>query len=143
MSEKKASWDDIPSLEDLKVDWEFEPENPLGKRAHARMKDTELYSVLDVKSIPVKVVAKDFEGKGYLVNLTAAGLAVNLESRLDKEKPLMVGFFLGQQKIVSKVRVKNVLEAGGKYKTGMVFENLSEEYADFITGISAAKISDY
>ncbi len=120
MSEKKASWDDIPSLDDLKVDWEFEPENPLGKRAHERMIATELHSVLEVKNIPVKVVANDFEGKGYLADLTPAGLAVKLDSRLEKEKPLMVGFFLGQQKIVSKVKVKNVQETDGKYKIGMV-----------------------
>ncbi|MBW2659851.1 MAG: PilZ domain-containing protein [Deltaproteobacteria bacterium] len=141
MSEKKASWDDIPSLEDLEVDWKFEPENPLGKRAHVRMTREELYSVLEVKSIPVKVVAKDFEEKGYLVDITPGGIAVTLDSRLEQGKPLMAGFFLGQQKIVSKVKVKNVLEVGGKYKTGMVFENLDEEYADFITGISAAKSS--
>ena len=143
MSEKKASWDDIPSLDDLKVDWEYEPENPLGKRAHERMTDTELHSVLEVKNIPVKVVANDFEGKGYLVDLTPAGLAVKLDSRLEKEKPLMVGFFLGQEKIVSKVKVKNVQESDGKYKTGMVFENLNKDHAEFITGIFASKISDY
>jgi len=139
MTEKKVSWDDIPSLENLKVDWEFEPENPLGKRAHVRMTSEDLYAVLEVKTIPVKVVASDFEEKGSLVDLALTGVAVTLDSRLEQEKPLMVGFFLGQQKIVSKVIAKNVVETGGRYRTGMVFENLNKEYADFITGISAAK----
>ena len=30
---KAAAWEDIPSLENLEVDWDFEPENALGKRA--------------------------------------------------------------------------------------------------------------
>jgi len=141
MTEKKASWDDIPSLEDIKVDWGFEPENPQGKRAHTRMKDKALFSVLDVENIPVKVIAKNYEGKGYLADLTPAGLAVTLNTRFEEEVPLKVGFFLGQQKIVSKVTVKNVQEIDGKFKTGMVFETLDKEYCDFITGIFAAGIS--
>ena len=143
MSEKKASWDDIPSLEDIKVDWEYEPENPLGKRTHERMTATELHSMLDVKRIPVKVAADGFEKKGYLLDLTSAGVAVLLDSRLEKEMPLMIGFFLGQQKIVSKVKVKNVQETDGKYKIGMVFQDIDKEYAEFITGIFTSKVLYY
>ena len=143
MAEKKASWDDIPSLDGLKVDWEYEPSNPLGKRAHVRMKDTELFPVLDVKTIPVKVVANDLEKKGYLVDLTPAGMAVKLDSGLDLDKPVMVGFFLGEQKIVSKAIVKNVQKTGGQYKVGIVFEKLDQEYVDFITSLFASRILEY
>ena len=141
MSEKKASWDDIPSLEDLTIDWQYEPDNPQGKRAHTRMKSKALFSVLDVEKIPVKVITNNFEEKGYLVDLTAAGMAVTLDTRLEKERLLMVGFFLGRQKIVSKVIVKNVQETEGKFKTGMVFKDLAKESSDFITEIFAAGIS--
>jgi len=143
MAEKKPSWDDIPSLEGFEVDWDYEPKNPMGKRAHIRMKDTELYPVLNVNTIPVKVAANDFEEKGYMEDLTPAGMAVTLPSMLAEGKPVMVGFFLGEQKIVSKAIVKNVREVEGKYITGFVFENLNEDYANFIAGLFASKIPDF
>jgi len=143
MSDKKASWDNIPSLEGFEVDWEYKPKNPLGKRAHQRMKDTELYSILSVSTIPVKVAASDFEEKGYMVDISPSGIAVTLDTMLFKDRALMVGLFLGQQKIVSKAVVKHVQKIDGKYKTGMVFVNLNSEYADFITGLFASKISEF
>ena len=39
MSDEKKSWDDIPSLGDLKVDWSYEPENPEGRRDSKRLTD--------------------------------------------------------------------------------------------------------
>ena len=143
MAEKKPSWDDIPSLEDFEVDWDYKPKNPEGKRAHKRMKDTELFPVLNVNAIPVKVAATDFEEKGYVEDITPAGMAVILNTMLDREKPVMVGFFLGEQKIISKAIVKHVQEIGGKYRTGLLFENLNKEYADFLIGLFASKISDF
>jgi len=143
MVKEKTSWENISSLEDLKVDWGYKPKNPLGRRAHARMRETELLSILDVRSIPVKLVAKGFEEKGFLLDVSSGGISVAIASRLEKERSLTVGFFLGRQKIVSKVKVKNVQEAGGKYKVGMMFEGLGKEYEEFITGIFASKISDY
>lgn len=142
MADKKISWDDIPSLEGLRVDWDYEPENPLGKRAHVRMKGKELYPVLDVKNIPVKIVANDMEKKGYLVDLTPAGMAVKLDTKLDMGKRVMVGLFLGEQKIVSKGIVKNVSAVGGRFKTGIFFQELDQEYGDFIAGLFSARILD-
>ena len=107
------------------------------------MKDTELFPVLNVNAIPVKVAATDFEEKGYVEDITPAGMAVILNTMLDREKPVMVGFFLGEQKIISKAIVKHVQEIGGKYRTGLLFEDLNKEYADFIIGLFASKISDF
>lgn len=143
MAEKKQSWDDIPSLEGFEVDWDYKPENPEGRRAHKRMKNTELFSVLDVNAIPVKVAATDFEEKGYVEDITPAGMAVILNAMLSREQPVMVGFFLGEQKIISKAIVKHVQEIGGKYRTGLLFENLKKENADFIISLFASKISDF
>jgi len=143
MAEKKASWDDIPSLEGLAVDWGYEPVNSLGKRAHVRMKGTELCPVLDVKTIPVKIVASDLEKKGYLIDLTPAGMAVRLDCRLEINKPIMVGLFLGEQKIVSKGIVKNVKAVGGRFKTGILFEKIDKEYEEFIAGLFASRILDF
>ncbi len=142
MTKKKMSWDDIPSLDGFEVDWNYEPKNPMGKRAHKRMKDIELYPVLGVNSVPVKVAANDMETKGCMVDLTPAGMAVSLGAKFDEDQPVMVGFFLGQQKVVSKAIVKNVQEIDGNYKTGLVFVGLNEEHADFIRGLFASKIPD-
>ena len=143
MADKKPSWDDIPSLEGFEVDWDYKPKNPEGKRARKRMKDTELFPVLNVNTIPVKVAATDFEEKGYMADITPAGMAVMLNTMLGREQPVMAGFFLGEQKIVSKAIVKHVQEIDGKYKTGLLFENLIKEYEDFIVGLFASKISDF
>lgn len=142
MTEKKTGWDDIPSLDGLQVDWEYQPENSLGKRAHKRMKDVELYPILDVKSIPVKVVAKNYDAKGRLVDLTPAGLAIRLDAELAEERPAKVGFFLGRQKILSRTKVKYSRKCGEQYITGMSFEGLENEYLEYIKGIFASKISE-
>ena len=34
---KKQSWEDIPSLDGLEIDWDFKVESPMGKRAHSRL----------------------------------------------------------------------------------------------------------
>jgi hypothetical protein len=47
MAKEKVNWDDIPSLDGLEVDWQFEPENPLGKRAKVRIANSELYPLLE------------------------------------------------------------------------------------------------
>ena len=35
--EKKVSWDDIPSIDGLGIDWEYKPETILDKRAFVRL----------------------------------------------------------------------------------------------------------
>jgi hypothetical protein len=140
MTKEKANWDDIPSLEGLEVDWQFEPENPLGKRTWVRMERSDLYSLLDVKSIPVKVVSKNFDGKGYLVDIAQSGLAVLLETQLNQDQKVKIGFFLGKQKIVSRGIVRNVLDQQGRYRTGMEFVELGKEYESFIVGLVSSKV---
>ncbi len=140
MTKEKGNWDDIPSLEGLAVDWEFEPENPLGKRAWVRMANSDLYPLLDVKSIPVKVVARNFEGKGYLVDIGQSGLAVLMESKLSENQQVKIGLFLGKQKILSRAIVRNVRMMQGKQRTGMEFIDLNKEYESFISGLVASKV---
>jgi hypothetical protein len=60
MVKKKENCNDIPSLDGLEVDWQFEPENPLGKRMWLRIGHVRLCQIFGVKNIPVKVVAKGF-----------------------------------------------------------------------------------
>ncbi len=140
MTKEKTNWDDIPSLDGLEVDWKFEPENPLGKRAWIRVAKDELLPLFGVKRIPVKVVSKNFEGKGFLVDLAQSGLAVLLDTELTQSQPVNVGLFLGKQKILSRAIVKNICSENGGYRTGMVFVDLKKEYESFIVGVISSKV---
>ena len=106
MTTEKVNWDDIPSLEGLEVDWTFEPENPLGKRAWIRIGKSDLFQLLGVESIPVKVVAQDYDGKGYLVDIAQSGLAVLLDTKLAENQRVKVGLFLGKQKVLSRAVIR-------------------------------------
>jgi hypothetical protein len=139
MTKEKGKWDDIPSLEGLEVDWQFEPDNPLGKRGLVRISRTELYPLLEVKSIPIKVVAKNFDEKGYVVDLAKNGLAVLLNSPLAESQPVKIGFFLGQQKIVSRAVIRNVRAEQGGHRIGIEFVDLDEDSASFIVGLISSK----
>ncbi len=121
------------------MDWQFEPENPLGKRALVRISRSDLYPLLEVKSIPIKVVAKNFDEKGYVVDLAQSGLAVLLHSPLAESQPVKVGFFLGQQKIVSRAVVRNVRAEQGGYRIGIEFVDLNKDNASFIVGLISSK----
>ena len=140
MAKESTSWDNIPSLEGLEVDWQFEPENPLGKRAWIRIPKGDLSPLLGVKSIPVKVVSHNFDGKGHLVDISQNGLAVFLDNELAVKQQVKVGLFLGKQKILSRAVVRNVRNAGGQYRTGMEFVDLSNEYESYIKGIISSKV---
>jgi len=139
MAEEKTSWDNIPSLDDLEVDWSFEPENPLGKRGGIRVEKRDLFSLLGIKNIPLKVVSKDFDEKGSLVDLDQYGLAVLLDTKLALEQIVKIGFFLGKQKIISRAVVRNVSSSEGKYRTGIQFIDLQEEYETAIVAIVTSK----
>jgi hypothetical protein len=138
MTKEKVNWDDIPSLAGLEVDWQFEPENPLGKRAWVRIANIELFKLLGVKNIPVKVVAENFDGKGALVDIAQSGLGVLLEAELAEGQRVKVGLFLGKQKVLSRAVVRNVRDQEGRYRTGIEFVGLNKEYESYITGLIAA-----
>lgn len=139
MEMKKLIWEDIPSLDGLEVDWEYEPENPLGQRTLARMANKDLFFLFAVKSISVKVMARSYDKTGYLLDISKKGLAVLLPARLDREQPVKVGFFLGDKKVVSRAIVRNISEVEGKYRTGMEFVDLEKNLETYIIGLSAAK----
>jgi len=140
MAKEKGSWDDIPSLDGLEVDWEFEPENPLGKRAWVRIADNDLFPLLGVKTIPVKVVAKNFDRKGYLVDLAQSGLAVLLDAKLDVEQQVKIGLFLGKQKVLSRAVIRNVRAIDSRYRTGMEFVDLDKEYESYIISLISSNV---
>jgi hypothetical protein len=140
MGKEKSKWDDIPSLEGLEVDWEYVPENPLGKRIWMRMADHDLLAVLGVKRIPIKIVAKNFEETGYVLDLSQAGLAVLLNAQLAVGQAVKLGFILGQHKVISKAVVRNVRNLEGKLRIGLEFVELAKESETFVTGLISAKV---
>lgn len=140
MTKSKADWDNIPSIDGLGVDWEYEPESPLGKRDLVRIESKDLKTILGVKIIPVKVVAQGYEGKGSLVDIAQGGIAVLLDASLAESQPVKLGLFLGKQKILSRAVVRSVDKQKGGYRTGMEFVGLQEEYATYIAGLVSSKV---
>jgi hypothetical protein len=145
MTKEKTDWDSIPSLEGLKVDWEYEPENALGKRARDRMSAKELHVLFSVKNIPIKVVSKKFDEKGYLVDISNAGGAILLDKSLVEGQLMKIGLYLGKQKIVERAVARNIVPTKtGKYRTGVEFVELSEDSEVYIGSlISARGYTDY
>ncbi len=140
MTKEKTNWDSIPSLEGLKVDWEYEPENALGKRVRDRMAAKELHVLFGVKNIPIKVVSKKYDEKGYLLDISNGGGAILLNKGLAEGQLVKIGFFLGKQKIVERAVVRNiVLTKTGKYRTGIEFVELSEDSDVYIGSLISAR----
>ncbi|MFW2365232.1 MAG: PilZ domain-containing protein [Desulforhopalus sp.] len=140
MTNSKDDWKEIPSIEGLGVDWDYEPENPLGKRDMVRVASKDLRTILGVKKIPVKVVSKSSEGKGYLVDIATNGIAVLLNTRFDEGQLVKLGLFLGKQKVLSRAIVRSVMEQNGGLRTGMEFVDLEEEYKRHIDGLISSKV---
>ena len=135
--EKK--WDDIPSIEGLEVEWHYEPENSLGKRAWPRITERDVLALFDAESLPVQVSGKDFGGRGSLVDIGQSGMAVLLDTRLMLSEPVKIGFFLGKQKVVSRAMIKNVGDGSGGHRIGMEFMDFKTEYRTYIAGLVSTK----
>lgn len=139
MTKQKGTWDDIPSIGGLEVEWDYEPENPLGKREQVRIGNKDLQSLLGVGRIQVKVAAKNFEGKGLLTDIAQGGIGVFLASKLSEKQPVKIGLFLGKRKLIARAIVRNVTELQGKFRTGMELVDLPKDLEAFIGGLISSK----
>jgi hypothetical protein len=140
MTEKK-NWDNIPSLQDLSVDWEFEPENPLGKRKLSRLGGGNLRDLSGGKKIPVKVVAQQYDEKGLLQDISQSGLAVVVARPLALGQAVKVGLFLGQEKVIAKGLVRHIAPAAAAgHRIGIEFVDLPPQTDEFIASLVAAKL---
>jgi hypothetical protein len=137
---EKVSWSDIPSLDNLEVDWEYSPENPLGKREWVRISNIDLYRLLEVEYISVKIVSRTFNDKGYLLDISPKGLAALVSRGMEKGTRVNVGFFLGKYKMTSHAVVRNSRVFENNFRIGIEFIGLREEHAAFITGINSSKV---
>ena len=146
MKKEITGWNEVPSLQGLEVDWQFEPENPLGKRVWPRIPGNDLHEIFNFKnasareSIPVKVVAKGFEETGYLMDIGQGGIAVLMDTKLNQGQLLRVGLFLGKYKLIAQVVTRNVRNVDFRFVCGMEFFELDKESKDYIAGIVSSQM---
>ena len=136
----KASWDNIPSLEDLKMDWDYEPENPLGRRSSIRLSKNDLIRTLDADQIPVKIISRKFDNNGSLVDLSTKGLAVLLDVEMKAGLLIKVGFLLGKVKVIARGIIRNSSKLRDFYRTGIEFVEFEDEATAFIASLTCSKI---
>lgn len=135
-----ANWRDIPSLDNIEIDWDYEPENPNGKRSWVRIGKKNLYLLLNVKNIAVKIVSSKIDETGSLIDISPAGLAVLLNNTsLTVGTMIKIGLLLGKQKVLSRAVVRNVCSLKDKNRIGLEFLEPAEKDISFITGLISSK----
>jgi len=138
--EKRRSWNDIPSLEGMEVDWEYKAPSPLGKRSAVRIQQNEISTLFAVREIFVKVATTHRTLTGRLLDISENGLSIDLPDLLAQGRPVNVGFFLGAMKITAKAVVVHAQKRETGYSTGLKFIDLNPKFSNFIGGLYAAKI---
>ena len=133
MSSDKPGWDNIPSLDGLEVDWEFEVENPMGKRSYSRLTIDELRQLLNFETIPVKLVSERGPSTAFLVDLSQGGICLRTKlSHSGTSELVKLGFILGEHKIISRGRIKHIRQQNEWTILGIEFVGLTGENQDYI-----------
>lgn len=133
MNDDKSDWNDIPSLDDLQIDWEYEAENPLGKRANSRLTIDDLRQCQEQQDMLVKLVSERGQLKAYVVDISQGGVCLRTKlSHSGKSDLVKLGFILGQRKIISRGRIKHVRQENEWTILGIEFVGLTEENEKFI-----------
>ncbi|MDO5674227.1 MAG: PilZ domain-containing protein [bacterium] len=138
MNDEKKSWDDIPSLDDLRVDWNFQPENPHGRRDSQRLSDKELSKIFDVPCIAVKIATAEKVSKGLLQDISENGLAIRLQHPLQAGEKVKLGFFLGTHKIICQGTVRHVCQGTRGYTCGIQLQDVDDKFRSHIQGLYAS-----
>lgn len=139
-TKKQVSWDDIPSLEGLGVDWEYNPSARLDKRAFVRMDMEGVSQLVEVRTIEVRLATVNKNHVGTLVDVSAGGIAMTLPVQLEIDQPVKVGFFLGRTKIISRGLVRHAQKKGELFQAGIQFVDLASDLVEYISGLYAAKV---
>ncbi|MGD9947113.1 MAG: PilZ domain-containing protein [Desulfobulbus sp.] len=138
--DKNKSWENIPSLEGLEIEWDYAPESARDQRAHVRLGMPVVGKLIDVAEIVVKLATSKQTYNGRLVDISEGGLALRLPVALETDLPVKVGLILAQTKIIARARVRHV-EAGKEgFVIGLQFVDLPPESAEYISGFYAAKV---
>jgi len=128
----------FPSIGELSVDWDYEPENPLGKRSNSRIREQELFSLLNVEVLKVQVATNKFNAQGSLVDLSRNGVAVCLSRIISVGTQIKFGMILGRQKLISKGLVRNVSGMKAGYRVGIEFVDMLEDNQRFIEALHSS-----
>ena len=139
MADVRKTWEDIPSLDDIHIDWGYKPVNPLGKRKHARMTSQDVASLFGMKTIKARVATEKQTVDGLLSDICAGGMALILNKELAVNQNVKIGFYLGKQKIISKAVVRQTAPVKKSYKVGFQFQDIAEEDSRYIDNLYATK----
>lgn len=140
MSEKKSSWDDIPTINGLEVDWQFEPDSSQDKRTKVRLLQEDLQNLLGKKHVGVKVAAKNSEYNASLMDISQIGLAIYIKEAIQVDTPLRFGLLLGKQKIIAKALVRNTIPYEEGFRVGIEFVDLDIDSENYIAGLVSSRL---
>lgn len=134
-----SSWDKIPSIPNLTVDWDYEPEHSLGKRMWKRLIQKDLHRLFGVKHTPVKMITAQSEMRGRLVDISQKGLGIIFDGALEEGANGKIGFHLGKETIVSQAVTKNSVRVAGNHRVGMEFIGLPQKIEEYIVQLVSAE----
>jgi hypothetical protein len=133
MSSDNSGWDDIPSLDDLEVDWGFKSESPTGNRAFSRLTIEDLCQLYRKKNIPVKLVTEKEQCTAFLIDLSQGGISLRAKlSDTENSQLVKLGFIIGGQKVISRGRIKHIHSENEWTILGIEFVGLTGENQGFI-----------
>lgn len=137
---EKKSWDDIPSLEGLSMDWDYSPATASNKRSSIRMPAKSLAQLFESTEILARLAAEDQTYTVRVLDVSEGGMAVAIPVALAIDLVVSVGFFLGQRKIITKARIRHSRQAEDGFIIGLAFLHLDKEHAQFIRELYAAQV---
>lgn len=137
---EKKSWDDIPSLEGLSMDWDYSPATASNKRSSIRMPAKSLAQLFESTEILARLAAEDQTYTVRVLDVSEGGMAVAIPVALAVDLVVSVGFFLGQRKIITKARIRHIRQTEDGFITGLAFLHLDKEHAQFIRELYAAQV---
>ena len=138
----RSGWENIPSFEGLEVDWRFEAENSMGKRSYSRLTVDDLRQLYKNNDIPVKLVSERGQCTAFLVDLSQGGICLRTKlSHSENTELVKLGFILGEQKVISRGRIKHIRKENDWTILGIEFVGVSGENQDYIARLySSVKI---
>lgn len=140
MTDKKNSWDEIPSIEDIGVEWDYKPESALGAREWPRIENSYLCTQLQVEKVPIKIASNDWESKGYVLDIGKQGVGLLAAKNIDPGAIIKIGLILGKVKILSRAIVRNCSNLDQRYRIGAEFIDLKETSKEYIASLVASKV---
>jgi len=140
MSDRKTSWDDIPSIDGLEVDWEYSPDSALGRRTKMRLLKNDLKELLGKDHVGVKIAIVGGDYNASLMDISQIGIAVYLDERLEEETPVRFGLILGTTKIVAKAIVRNLNRYDQGFRVGLEFVDLNFDSQNYIGSLVSSLV---